>query len=172
MEKNKSRSAVLIIAIVLAILPILFIIGRLFFFIPYYIEDSAMEPTYADNSYLITSLIPYYSSEPSRGDVIVFEYTKSEGGDMHAFFVTRIIGLPGESIYVHDDGHVYINGSLLEEPYLDNRPVSAVAAVDDEVTLYDDRYFFLGDNREASFDSRKYGSVHKANIKGKVLFSL
>ena len=103
-----------------------------------------------------------------RGDIIVFKYPK----EPEVLYVKRAIGLPGETIEVRNK-QVYINGQPIEEPYKvhsrhfftgleqgDNMPPQPIPA---------GFYFMLGDNRNASFDSRHFGSVKEESIVGKVL---
>lgn len=97
-----------------------------------------------------------------RGDVLIF-YAKEYGKD----FVKRLIGLPGDKIDIQN-GKVFVNGNLLNEPYVVNNSVYC-----GNFRVPEESYFFLGDNREVSTDSRSFETPHIAvkNIKGKVVMS-
>jgi len=111
-----------------------------------------------------------------RGDVIVFKYPEQPDRD----FIKRVIGLPGESLEVREK-KVFINGSPLVEPYAHYLSPSSEGSAFHEVTSFDvrerygpvtippDHYFMMGDNRDNSQDSRYWGFLPRANIKGKAL---
>jgi len=132
---------------------------RYFLIQPFFVKGASMEPNYLDGDYLIIDEISYRFESPQRGEVIIFRYPL----DPSQFFIKRVIGLPGESIKVQE-GRVYINESVLDESkYLQG--VETAGNV--EVKLSDDEYFVLGDNRNASSDSRKWGEVDKKLIIGR-----
>ena len=145
---------------------------------PYRIPTSSMEPTlhcarpnlgceahFADR--VLACRICLDFSSPSRGDVIVFNTPSEaarkcgEGGT----FVKRLIGLPGETV-TERAGYVFINGKPLKEPYVKHRDTNSgtwhVAKGD---------YFFMGDNRAESCDSRMWGSVPRGSLIGTVFFT-
>ena len=96
---------------------------------------------------------------PRRGDVIVFKAPREPDND----FVKRVLGLPGEIVEVKN-GRVFINGVLIDEPYLRDRDTRSAAPV----KLGADEYYVLGDNRRQSNDSRAWGPVPEGYIEGKV----
>ncbi len=115
-----------------------------------------MENTLSDGDNLIVDKITYRFSDPKRYDIIVFPYQYED----NTYFIKRIIGLPGETVQIVD-GTIYIDGEALQESY--GREVmknSGLAA--DPITLGDDEYFVLGDNRNDSTDSRdpSVGKIH------------
>lgn len=128
------------------------------------ISDSSMEPAISSgDTYLINSLI-YHISTPKRGDIIVFRTESDNGSCLH---VKRVIGLPGETIQI-EDGQVKINGQTYvgdDCPTILNAGLAA-----DPVTLTDNEYFVLGDNRNGSEDSRSasIGNVTEDEITGKI----
>jgi signal peptidase I len=125
-----------------------------------------MEPNFHDNEYLIIDEISYRFNEPERGEIVVFRYPK----DPQQYFIKRVIGLPGERVSVRD-GKVYIyndeyrNGVAVNESLYLNTTITEGSK---DVTLGDDEYFVLGDNRSASLDSRSFGAVPRRLIVGKV----
>lgn len=140
---------------VLKVIGIVFIAAvgiRYFLFQPFVVEGSSMEPSYHHGEYLFIEKVSYRLHQPERGDVIVFKYPNNPNIN----YIKRIIGLPGETVGIKD-GLVYINEKLLDEPYLDENEKTIVERDPDakyEITLPDDRYFMLGDNRDHSSDSR------------------
>jgi len=143
---------------------------RYFLIQPFYVKGASMEPNFYDKEYLIVDEISYRFNEPQRGDIIVFRYPRNP----QEYFIKRLIGLPGEKIQIKD-GDVYVynnscpNGCVLDEPYL-NSNNKTYALSEDEVKLGEDEIFVLGDNRNASKDSRAFGPVNKSFIIGKVFF--
>lgn len=148
-----------ILGIVLLFLVYLFI-GR-----PHSIYGNSMLPGLTDRSYLLTTKVLYYLSEPKRGDVIVFTTPISSTDE----FISRIIGLPGETISIKN-GDVYINGQVLVEKYLFSAKSTKGGVFLEEMKPFDiptDSYFVMGDNRENSNDSRSWGPIKKSAISGK-----
>jgi len=129
---------------------------RLFVMQPFLVSGEAMAPTYPSGEYL---LINEFSKSFGRGDVIVFRYPK----DPSQYFIKRIIGLPGETVAVAN-GQVSINGQVLSEPY-----ISGSTPGNSSITLGADEYYVMGDNRQASNDSREFGQIKKSSILGKIL---
>ena len=121
------------------------------------VNGSSMEATLHNGQYLIISKLAYWIRSPQRGDIIVLRPPKNPGED----YIKRIVGLPGERIEVRD-GAVWVNGIVLDEPY-----VFSVPRYDGLWTLGEDEYLVLGDNREDSDDSHKWGSLPADNIVGK-----
>ena len=98
----------------------------------------------------------------SDADIIVFPYRYKD-----MYFIKRIIGLPGETVQILD-GYVYIDGKKLDEHFCDEK-IQNAALASDPITLGDDEYFVLGDNRNASEDSRfpDVGNVRRKEIIGR-----
>ena len=132
------------------------------------IGDS-MEPTLYNAQEILISRFAYKLSSPKRGDVIVF---LPNGNQNTHLYVKRVIGLPGETVQILN-GSVYIDGSLLEEDEQYDRMSDSGIAVN-EITLANDEYFVLGDNRNSSEDSRSgnIGPVKKNTIIGKAWFHM
>jgi signal peptidase I len=139
---------------------------RYFLIQPFFVQGASMEPNYEDGEYLIIDEITYRFREPERGEVIIFKYPQNPS----EFFIKRIIGLPGETVKINDnqitiekkDGN---QGFILDESsYLKNVPSMG----QEILVLKEDEYFVLGDNRSASFDSRRWGALPREDIIGKV----
>ena len=118
-----------------------------------------MEPTIMDGQVCTIEENAYLVSDPKRGDVVLFSINEVS-------FLSRVIGLPGETITI-EDGAVYIDGTILDEPYL---PDSTITESDTkEFKVPDNYYFVMGDNRTQSNDSRTGGSIPLGIIAAKVL---
>ncbi len=104
--------------------------------------------------------------KPKHGDVIVFEFPEDPTKD----FIKRVVGLPGDKIEIKNKD-VYRNGEKLVEPYVQHTDPNTVMRRDNmaEVTVPEDKYFVMGDNRDESYDSRFWGFVDRNKIKGKAL---
>ena len=125
---------------------------------------SSMNPTLYDADNLIVDKISYRFEDPKRFDIVVFPYELEK----NTFYIKRIIGLPGEKIRIDEAGNIYINGVILQEPIqFDVITKPGIAA--EEITLGDDEYFVLGDNRNNSSDSRVpyIGPINRSEIIGK-----
>lgn len=138
---------------------LLIVFFRTFIFQNFAVEGSSMVPTLIQGDRLIVSRLSYMLGEPARGDIIVFQYPFGPDRD----FVKRVIGLPGETLAIQN-GQVFINGKPLPpEDYVQNKSHDTYAPI----TLGDDEYFVMGDNRTGSSDSRSWGPLQKHFIIGK-----
>ena len=130
------------------------------------VPSGSMENTIMTNDRVIGSRLSYLFADPERGDIVIFHYPDDE----KVYFVKRVIGLPGDTVDIHD-GHVYLNGSdvPLKEDYI-REPMIPEEPVRYEVP--EDCYFMLGDNRNYSKDARFWENtyVKKEKIVAKVLF--
>lgn len=124
---------------------------------------TSMTPTLENGDNLIVEKLSYRFGDPQRYDIIVFPYP--ENPKKH--YIKRIIGLPGETVQIMD-GHVYINGELLDEDY-GNAVMNNAGVAAEPVVLGSDEYFVLGDNRNNSEDSRyaAVGNIKRSDISGR-----
>ncbi len=147
----------------LIILPI-----RYFLIQPFYVQGASMEPNFYNDEYLIVDEISYTFREPRRGEIIVFRYPKNP----QEYFIKRIIGLPGETVQIKDGKVIIYNaehpqGTTLKEGYL--KPGMRTNSTSEEkIELGPNEFFVLGDNRNASKDSRFFGPVNRSFIIGRV----
>ncbi|WP_330405839.1 signal peptidase I [Faecalicatena contorta] len=127
------------------------------------VSGSSMETTLSDGDNLIVDKISYRFGEPKRYEIIVFPYQYEE----NTYYIKRIIGLPGETVQVMD-GDVYINGQKLDENY-GNEAMQDSGIAGEPITLGEDEYFVLGDNRNHSADSRddSVGVLHREDLLGR-----
>ncbi len=105
---------------------------------------------------------------PERGDIVVFD--PPEEPDPDKPYIKRVIGLPGETVTFRN-GDVFINGQLLDEPYIDDGITECGRGEECQVTVEEGQVFVLGDNRNNSSDSRAFGPVEVDQIIGKAWFS-
>lgn len=140
--------------------------------VPSVVDGASMEPTLYHKEYLWVDKVEYHFSDPERFDVIIFPVNYG-GEEKH--YVKRIIGLPGETIQIDEKGVIYINGEVLKEGY-GKEVISHYNRfrAEEPITLGEDEYFVLGDNRNNSSDSRTsiVGNVKRDDIVGRVAVCL
>ena len=128
------------------------------------VSGSSMEPTLHHEDQLILDKLSYRFSDPKRFDIIVFPFQYEED----VYYIKRIIGMPGETVFIDTDGTIYIDGEVLTEGY-GKEVILSPGRAGEPVTLGEDEYFVLGDNRNNSSDSRdpSVGNIHRDQIVGK-----
>ena len=128
------------------------------------VEGHSMEPALSDGDNLIVDKISYRFHDPERFDIITFPYQ----WEPNTYYIKRIIGLPGETIQIDDEGNIYIDGEVLQEHYGLER-IKNPGSAREPITLGEDEYFVLGDNRNNSEDSRftQVGVIHRDDIVGR-----
>ncbi len=171
-KKKKSLKREIIgwvVTIVAAVLVALLV--RSFVFIMVQVDGSSMLDTLHNENRLFVWRAGYLFDDPRRGDVVICHYPDNEGNyDENVNYVKRVIGLPGDTVSI-EAGDVYINGQKLDEPYVSlNR--KSVKEYRDPVTLGEDEYFVMGDNRNNSRDSRYVGAIKRDQIVGKAIWKL
>lgn len=127
------------------------------------VDGPSMNDTLQDGDRLVLNKFTYRVTDLDRFDIIVFKYAY----DTDTYYVKRIIGLPGESVRIDEQGQIWINDELLEENYgKETMEDPGIAA--EPVNLRAGEYFVLGDNRNNSIDSRSpdVGIVRKSQILG------
>ena len=119
---------------------------------------SSMSPTLADGDNLIVDKISYRFHDPERFDIVVFPFRYAE----KTYYIKRIIGLPGETVYIDEEGTIYIDGEVLNENF-GKEVIQDPGRAYEPVKLGTDEYFVLGDNRNNSSDSRDpvVGNIHR-----------
>ena len=128
------------------------------------VSGSSMETTLSNEDNLIVDKITYRFSDPQRFDMIVFPFQYEED----TYYIKRIIGMPGETVQIDGEGNIYINDELLEESY-GREVMESPGRAFEKITLAEDEYFVLGDNRNSSSDSRdpSVGNIRRQNIIGR-----
>ena len=157
-------------AILIASALIIALVIKTFLFQAFYIPSQSMYPTLQEGDRILVNKLSYKVHDVNRGDIVVFETPKGEDSSIKDL-VKRVVALPGETIETHS-GRVYINGRLLEEPYLQSgvdtcAPNTAPPNCEDfgPVTVGKDRVFVMGDNREQSKDGRFFQAPNNRGIK-------
>jgi signal peptidase I len=147
----------ILLAFFFAVLIVIFIVQ------PVKVEGTSMQPRLADQERIFVNRFIYRLSEIQRGDVVVFWYPR----DRSKSFIKRVLGVPGDEVEIRR-GSVYVNGSKIDEPYLDPqfRDQDSLG----RRIVPPDRYFVLGDHRSSSNDSRNWGFVPRELIYGKAVF--
>lgn len=129
------------------------------------VSDAQMYPAYAQGNLLLANRL---NTDIKRFDTVIYLLSEDTGDKP---VLKRVIGLPGETIYIDSENTIYVNGEPIEDTY---------GSYDDTegfitgitYTLKDDEYFCMGDNRNHCLDSRSYGAVSKDRIKGTIIFRL
>lgn len=133
------------------------------------VSGGSMESTLSNADHLLVDKISYRFTQPERFDIIVFPFQYDE----ETYYIKRIIGMPGETVRIDDEGNIYINDEILEESYgrevIENPGIAA-----EPIVLGDDEYFVMGDNRNNSSDSRdpSVGNIHRDDIIGRAFIRI
>lgn len=138
---------------------------RAFVFQPFLVRGDSMVPNFHNGDYLIIDELSYRFRNPERGEVVVFRFPLDES---HRY-IKRIVGLPGETVEVTDGSVIVVQNDQpvpLQESYL---PVGVDTKGQIKLTLKENEYFVLGDNRTFSSDSRAWGVLPEEDIIGRVL---
>jgi signal peptidase I len=161
----KSITRDIIFAALMAILIVVFVVQ------PVKVEGTSMQPRLENDERIFVNKFKYNFEAIQRGDIVVFWFPDEPSKS----FIKRVIGLPGETIGMDPLGHITINGIAIDESYL--APERNQAARERWRTVRDDwrvikqhYYFVMGDNRDASNDSRSWGLVPEKYIYGKAMF--
>jgi len=163
------------------------VVIKTFLIQPFWIPSESMLPTIEVNDRVMVNKLAYNWGEPQRGDVVVFRDPREEEVEesipeavirsvLEAVgvrtrgrddLIKRVIGLPGETVEVKDN-QVVIDGDPLQEPYLDEVFMPDEPAI----TIGDDEVFVMGDNRNASFDSRRFGPIPLDDLIGEAFVTI
>ena len=151
-------------AFIRQVMAIILLAGVIFIALQYTLQSSivvgsSMQPNFQEGQRLIISKIVYTFQEPGRGDVIVFHPPNNSRED----YIKRVIALPHDIVGI-EEGIVYVNGSPLDEPYIEDAPRYTL----EEYEVPENNYFVLGDNRNHSNDSHNGWVLPRQNIIGKV----
>lgn len=159
---KERRKAPILIRVLLEILETLVIAMVLYFLIDsvvarVIVENISMKPTLQPGEFLLVNKLAYRFSEFQRGDVVVFHHSAQED------YIKRVIGVPGDQVTV-GGGQVVVNGIPLDEPY-----ISAPPEYTGSWSVPKGMLFVLGDNRNLSSDSHKWGFISQGSVVGKAL---
>ncbi len=157
---------------------------RIFLFQPFFVQGASMEPNFKNGDYLVVGELGYKETsidvvgqhlftvgevkDLKRGEIVVFRYPRNP----EQYFIKRVVGLPGEEVKIAEGKVMVFNkenpaGVILDENAYLPKGLSTSGTTD--ITLSQDQYFVLGDNRANSSDSRVWGPLPKYDVVGKVL---
>jgi signal peptidase I len=160
----------------------LFIVVYLYILQPNQVKGASMTHTFLDKDYIFTSKATYKLRAPKHGDVIVFYGPRKQGQDFDVEYIKRIIGLPGDTVMFTNckvnlsemiDCDVVLNGHLIAEPYLRDKTVlfhDTIYKENESITVPEDTFFVMGDNRPGSLDSRVFGPIPQSSVIGVVFY--
>ena len=170
-EAKEKKSIPFIIQLILVVVVVLllrtFVIGSI------YVKGSSMEPNFVHGDVVLINKLAANIGSPDRGDVVICRLHEDDGEEN---IIKRVIGLPGDELaFVPEEQNgdvfytLYLNGEKTEEPYI-NEPMMGAGDVTGTVIVPEDSYFVMGDNRNASTDSRRdsVGPIEKKDLLGKV----
>lgn len=161
-ESNKIKDVLGLVLYCVVVIAIMFLVIKYVGQRTVVIGDS-METTLQDGDNLITDKLTYHFVEPKRFDIVVFPFKENK----NQLLIKRIIGMPGEPVQIIE-GKVYINGYELNENY-GNAIIESAGLASEPITLGEDEYFVLGDNRNNSQDSRfeSVGNIKRSDLIGR-----
>jgi signal peptidase I len=145
----------------------------------FYIPTASMEPTLHEDDRVLVNKLSYRFGDVERGDIVVFARPEGAPGDIDDF-IKRVIALPGETISFVE-GEVFIDGLLLEEDYVDGAPTASDAPIPgcaneasgpNSCKVPEGSVFVLGDNRQSSWDSRRFGPIDEDSIVGRAFLKV
>ncbi len=134
------------------------------------VSGESMYDTLEDGDNLWIDKLSYRFKDPKRFDIVVFPYQDSD-----VYYIKRVIGLPGEKVRIGDEGTIFINDEALEEDYgYETIMPDRIGRAADTITLGEDEYFVMGDNRNNSKDSRfeSVGNISKDELIGKAVLRM
>jgi len=165
-EQTKKKSIVREYAEAIIIALVLAFIIRTFVVQAFKIPSGSMIPTLQIGDHILVNKFIYRFTDVKRGDIIVFKFPKDESRD----FIKRVVGLPGDKIEVKDK-KVYINDKEIDESYAFHEEAGGGSFhprdIFGPITVPENNFFVMGDNRENSMDSRFWGLLDKNKIKGR-----
>lgn len=164
-KKTSMKREIMEWVVVIEIAIILAVVLNMFIIVNAVIPSASMETTIMTGDRIFGNRLAYLNDDPQRGDIAIFKFPDYE----KQLFIKRIIGLPGETLEMRE-GRIYIDGSEepIDEPYLTVVPVGDYGPI----TIPENAYFMMGDNRNNSADSRYWSQpfVYREKILGKAVF--
>jgi len=149
---------------------IIFFVIQTFIAQPYQVQQQSMERTLEPGQYVLVDKLTPRWDDYGRGDIVVFNPPKTWTTE-NTPFIKRVIGLPGDTVEVKDDGLVYVNGVAIEEPYTykNAEGVAEPTEVGDQTrwVVPEGELFVMGDHRQRSADSRVFGTIPIGNVIGR-----
>jgi signal peptidase I len=166
-EEHPTSLLVWIISIVIIVKLV-----QIFVVQPFIVDGGSMIPTFHDKEFLLVDKLSYRIHDPARGDVAIFKlYEPGASAYAGKYLIKRVIGLPGERVVIQNGVTKIFNaenpeGFVIDESYVIYKDTTKNV----DLTLDENHYFMMGDNRAQSYDSRDWGPLDKNNMRGQVLF--
>jgi signal peptidase I len=151
---------------------LLALVVKVFVLQAFYIPSPSMYPTLKNGDRVLVNKLSYRLHDVNRGDVVVFERPASEESTTIPDLIKRVVGLPGDAV-AFDEGHVFINGEQLAEPYLPAGVTTTAdfapnhCAPESPCIVPSGDVWVMGDNRNDSKDSRYFGPIEQSSIVGR-----
>ena len=170
-EQSSGLRTFLSIVLMVAVVAIITVCLRLFVFVPYEIPSGSMEDTIMTGDMVFSEKVTYYMRAPQQGDIVTFDDPEVEGRTL----IKRVIAVGGQTVNLVD-GHVVVDGVVLDEPYTlgkESNPLNRTAPGVDisfPYTVPDGSVWVMGDNRTSSQDSRYFGAIPVSSITGRASF--
>src|SRR5690242_528822 len=156
-RRQSGRRKVIEWVVLIGVALVVALVIKAFLFQAFYIPSESMVPTLKTNDRVLVNKLSYKLHDIHRGDIVVFTKPPAETSDIKDL-VKRVIGLPNETVEGRD-GHIYINGKLLKEPYL---PKGVTTSTFGPESIPSNSIWVMGDNRTYSRDSRYFGPILKS----------
>ena len=153
----------------LLVTAVVFLLLQMFVVQPYQVQQTSMENTLMPDQYVLVDKLSPNFDDYHRGDIIVFNPPQGWAKDANGTpFVKRVIGIAGDKIDI-EAGKVYLNGKILEEPYVFEQQATDLPGTDTKKswTIEQNQLFVMGDHRQASQDSRDFGAITKSSVIGR-----
>lgn len=161
---RRRRATVEWVVLIVAALVIALVI-KTFLFQAFYIPSESMVPTLKVGDRVLVNKLSYDLHDVHRGDIVVFKAPPEARSDGIDDLVKRVVGLPGDTVEARENGKVYVNGRRLDESYL---PKGTLTTNLPPTKIPAGHLFMMGDNRDASRDSRYFGPIKESSIIGRV----
>ena len=170
MDRRSSLGCLVEIVETLVLTLVIFFVIQNFIAQPYQVQQNSMERTLEPGQYVLVDKLTPHWDDYNRGDVVVFNPPKTWTPDPTPF-IKRVIGLPGDTVEVKDDGRVYVNGVALDESYTyqNGAGVNEPTEASDQTrwVVPEGQLFVMGDHRQKSADSRVFGPISKTDVIGR-----
>jgi signal peptidase I len=145
---------------------VIFLVIQNFVAQPYRVQQNSMERTLEPDQYVLVDKLTKNFDDYKRGDIVVFNPPEAWSQGDGTPFIKRVIGVASDEVAIRD-GHVFINGLQLEEPYVYDGQETQVTGGQSTWVVPDGQLFVMGDHRTNSADSRVFGPVDKAQVVGR-----
>ncbi len=162
-ERSQIREVVNLVVYVASIIVIAILLNK-FVIQKVEVDGPSMNTTLKTGQHLIVEKVTYYFRDPKREEIVVFT---PPGYEDDTLYIKRVIGVPGDKIQIID-GAIYLNGEKYDDKHWTEEILDPGIA-DEEITVGEDEYFVVGDNRNDSTDSREFGTIKKSSIMGKAV---